>query len=78
MGEFELGVDHICEVIKTRFPPLWRRYKHDLRDTIREKRRRRAPKISVVSDEGSEVLEESEEPEPIQLTPELWEAAKGK
>ncbi|KAI3986285.1 hypothetical protein MKX01_028566 [Papaver californicum] len=78
MGEFELGEDHIREVIETGFPPLWRRYKYDLRDKIRGKRRRTAPKISAVSDEGSEVLEESEEPEPIELTPELWEAAKDK
>ncbi|KAI3964652.1 hypothetical protein MKX01_020469, partial [Papaver californicum] len=69
MGEFELDVDHIREIIETGFPPLWRRYKYDLWDKIRGKRQRKARRYLQYL---------MREPEPIELTPELWEASKDK
>ncbi|KAI3990464.1 hypothetical protein MKX01_023244, partial [Papaver californicum] len=80
-GEYELNVDPNCcrAVIETRFPPLWRRYKSDLRDLIRGKCRRKNTKRSAESDKGYEVQEEvSEVPERIDLPLELWEDAKEK
>ncbi|KAI3983854.1 hypothetical protein MKX01_011562, partial [Papaver californicum] len=81
MGEFEFNLDPncCCAIIETGFPPLWRRYKSDLRNLIKGKRQRKTTKRSAVPEEESEVQEEeSEVPERIELTPELWEAAKEK
>ncbi|KAI3975747.1 hypothetical protein MKX01_023173, partial [Papaver californicum] len=63
MGEFKFNVDPNCcrAIIETGFPPLWRRYKSDLRDSIRGKRRRKKTKRSTVPEEGYEVQEEESE-----------------
>ncbi|MCL7027823.1 hypothetical protein MKW94_021943, partial [Papaver nudicaule] len=74
--EFEFPVNHVRSIIETGFPPLFRRYKYDLRSVIvGENRRKKPKKISGVAgeDEVEEVLRGRR---PIELTPEEWEAAK--
>ncbi|MCL7032267.1 hypothetical protein MKW94_005993 [Papaver nudicaule] len=76
MLEFEFPVNHVRSIIETGFPPLFRRYKYDLRSVILGENRRKKPKkISGVAGEG-EVGEVLRGRRPIELTPEEWEAAK--
>ncbi|MCL7036517.1 hypothetical protein MKW94_004288, partial [Papaver nudicaule] len=90
-NEFEFPVNHCRAVIESMFPPMFRRFKSDLRDALKwpasgRRPRSRAPKKKAV--EREEVVEEGEDEdededegrdeEPIELTPEVWEAAKSK
>ncbi|MCL7043759.1 hypothetical protein MKW94_026620 [Papaver nudicaule] len=81
MNEFEFPVDHVRSIIESMFPDMYRRYKSDLRDSIRYplgRRPRKAPKRKAV--EGDAVVDEEvvQDVQPIELTPEVWEAAKSK
>ncbi|MCL7033524.1 hypothetical protein MKW94_008839 [Papaver nudicaule] len=81
MNEFEFPVDHVNSIIESMFPNMYRRYKSDLRDSIRYplgRRPRKAPKRKAV--EGDEVVDEEvvQDVQPFELTPEVWEAAKSK
>lgn len=74
-------MDHVRSIIESMFPDMYRRYKSDLRDSIRYplgRRPRKAPKRKAV--EGDEVVDEEvvQDVQPIELTPEVWEAAKSK
>ncbi|MCL7033025.1 hypothetical protein MKW94_021897 [Papaver nudicaule] len=81
MNEFEFPVDHVLSIIESMFPNMCRRYKSDLRDSIKYpggRRPRKSPKKKAV--EGEVVVEEEVEVnvQPIELTPEVWEAANSK
>ncbi|MCL7028497.1 hypothetical protein MKW94_000140, partial [Papaver nudicaule] len=76
-NEFEFPVNHYRAVIESMFPPMFRRFKSDLRDALKwpsgKRPRSRAPKKKAVERE-----EVGRDEEPIELTPEVWEAAKSK
>ncbi|MCL7024612.1 hypothetical protein MKW94_009974, partial [Papaver nudicaule] len=86
-NEFEFPVNHCRAVIESMFPPMFRRFKSDLRDGLKwpsgRRPRSRAPKKKAVEREVVEEGEDEDEDEgrdeePIELTPEVWEAAKSK
>ncbi|MCL7027233.1 hypothetical protein MKW94_021356 [Papaver nudicaule] len=79
MGEYEFNVDHVRSVIETKFPKIFRRYKSDLRKyVIKGQVRKKATKKRSQVEESEEQDEENGEGElpEVELTPELWEAAK--
>ncbi|KAI3993029.1 hypothetical protein MKX01_009772 [Papaver californicum] len=76
LGEFEFPTDpnHCRVIIEPGFPSLYQKYKNDLKDMVRGRYKKRSKKRHVLSEDRSVIPEEDAEvPQPIEITPELWE-----